>query len=412
MNLLQYNDYILEKKIFQLILESKIIYSNKFINILTKMKSNRLSNELLNLISKDVPVNQNYIDVTDKKDFVSFTPDRKVQELTKDKPKTWKVIESGRYLTRNDKNDRIFQALGYDKEKWGCWAPENGKIGLILSETVSRVSGNIYVMFQEFDVPEPKIGVVNKAALEESDSEEISKIWSTARNPIAIGRLARAILVAAKIQFTDKEIEEFTNLYKATYDFMQDILKQFDIVKGNKIAYWYEQEKYVRGGGTLNNSCMANVDSDYFNIYTENTQVSLVILYSDDGNISGERYVSDKIKGRAILWDAKINGNAVKFMDRIYTTQDSDVDLFKQYAEKNGWWYKTRQSMEPEDSITDGKQIISSPKITVVLDSVDFEQYPYLDTMCYLDQNDECLRNIESGERMLRDTGGGWDSVD
>ena len=409
MNLLQYNDWILEKQIFQLILESKIIYSKKFINMLSKMKSNRLASELLNLLSKDVPVTQNYIDVTDRKDFVSFTPDRKVQELTKDKPQTWKVVESGRYLTKSDKNNRIFEALGYDKEKFGCWAPDSGTIGLILSETVSRVSGNVYVMFQEFDVQEPRVGVVNKTALEESDSDEIQKIWTTARNPIAIGRLVRAILVASKITFTDKEIEDFTNLYKATYDFMQDVLKQFDVVKGGKIAYWYDSNHYVKGGGTLNNSCMAEVDESYFDIYVQNPQVSLVILYSDDGTISGEKYTSTKIKGRAILWDANINGKDVKFMDRIYTVQDSDVDLFKQFAEKNEWWYKTKQSMEQSDPVTNGKETISGPNIKVSLDDWDFEYYPYLDTMSYLDVEDSILSNRNIGERMLRDTGGGWD---
>ena len=66
----------------------------------------------------------------------------------------------------------------------------------------------------------------------------------------------------------------------------------------------------------------------------------MVILYSDDGEIKNGKYISSRIKGRAILWDAKINNENVKFMDRIYTTKDNDVELFKQYAEKNGYWYK------------------------------------------------------------------------
>ncbi len=410
MSILRYNDYLSEKVVYEMILESKIIYSKKFINLLSKMKSNKLASTLLSLYSKEIDgLSQNYIDITDEKDSVSFTPDRKAQELMKDKPETWEVTNSGRYLTSSDRNNKIFESLGYDKEKYGCWAPDNGTIGIILSEVVSRVSSNIYVMFQEFVNDNPRIGVINKAAIEPSDSED-PKIWTTSRNPIKIGRLVRAILRSANVTFTDRDIEEFTNQYKATYDFTKDALKQFDVVTGSKIAYWYNEDYYEDGGGSLNNSCMASVDSDYFDIYTENSQVSLVILYDDNGSIEGEKYTSNKIKGRAILWDATINGNPGKFMDRIYTTHDSDVDVFKQFAEKNGWFYKRSQSMEPSERITDGSSSISAT-IQVKLDEWDFSYYPYCDTMCYLNDNDGFLYNYEKGEgRSLRDTGGEYDT--
>jgi hypothetical protein len=413
MSLVKYSEFINESKIYELLLESKVVYSKKLVNLLTKMKSNKLASELLNLYSTDVDgLVQNYIDITDEKDSVSFTPDRKVQELIKDKPETWEVIETGRYLTNSNRNDKIFERLGYDKEKYGCWSPDRGAIGTILSETVSQQSGNIYVMFQEYGVSTPRVGVINKTAVQESEDVENMKVWSTSRNPIKIGRLIRAILTKAKVTFTDKDIEDFTNTYKATYDFMKDVLKQFDVIQGNKIAYWYEKDNYVSGGGTLNNSCMADVDTeDYFDIYCYNPQVSLVILYSDDGKIEGEKYTSNKIKGRAILWDANINGKEGKFMDRVYTRFDSDVDLFKQFAEKNGWWYKKSQSMEPSESITNGSESASNPNIIVKLKDGTWDYYPYCDTMCYLDTGDDTLTNREVGDRMLRDTGGGFDDM-
>ena len=410
MSILKYEDYISEKAVYELLLESKVVYSKKFINLLNKMKANKLATQLLNLYSKDVDgVTQNYIDITDLKDAVSFTPDRKVQELTKDKPDTWKITNSGRYLTTSDRNDKLFEALGYDKAKYGCWNPDTGAVGLILSETVSRTSGKIYVMFKEYEGE--RIGVVNKEAMEPTEAED-QRIWSTSRNNIKIGRLVRAILTASKIPFTDSEIEQFTNQYKATYDFAKDALKQFDIVQGDKIAYWYDEENYVSGGGSLNNSCMASVGSDYFDIYTQNPQVSLVILYGDGGSIESEKYTDDRIKGRAILWDAKLDGQPVKFMDRIYTTQDADVELFKQFAEKNGWWFKKRQSMEPNEDFTDGN---SSKKgtIEVKLDDADFSEYPYCDTICYIDSDTGMASNKywDDSNRMLRDTGGSYEYV-
>ena len=412
MSILKYGDYISEKAVYELLLESKVVYSKKFINLLNKMKANKLATQLLNLYSKDVDgVTQNYIDITDLKDAVSFTPDRKVQELTKDKPETWVITSSGRYLTTSDRNDKLFEALGYDKAKYGCWNPDTGAVGLILAETVSRTSGKIYVMFKEYEGE--RIGVVNKEAMEPTESED-QRIWSTSRNNIKIGRLVRAILTASKIPFTDSEIEQFTNQYKATYDFAKDALKQFDIVQGDKIAYWYDEENYVDGGGSLNNSCMASVGSDYFDIYTENPQVSLVILYGDGGSIESEKYTDDRIKGRAILWDAKLDGQPVKFMDRIYTSQDADVELFKQFAEKNGWWFKKRQSMEPNEDFTDGNSS-KKGKIKVNLDDTDFEYYPYCDTVCYIDTNTGIASNKwwSDSNKILRDTGGSYeDSYD
>lgn len=405
MGILKYEDYISEKAVYDLLLESKVIYSKKFINLLNRMKSNKLATQLLNLYSKDVDgVTQNYIDLTDQKDAVSFTPDRKVQELTKDKPETWVITESGKYLTTSDRNNKIFEELGYDKQKYDCWAPDTGSIGLILSETISRTSGKIYVMFKENDGE--RIGVINKAAMEPTESED-QRIWNTSRNNIKIGRLVRAILAAAKLPATDPEIEQFTNLYKATYDFAKDALKQFNIVKGSEIAFWYDEDKYVEGGGSLNNSCMASVSSDYFDIYTQNPQVSMVILYGDGGTITDDKYTDRYIKGRAILWDCKIDDQPAKFMDRIYTTQDADVELFKQYAEKEGFWYKKRQSMDPNEEITNGN---GSRKATieVKLDDADFEYYPYCDTICYIDSDTGTACNVywDDSDKMLRDTSG------
>ena len=413
MSILKYVDYISEKVVYDLLLESKVVYSKKFVNLLTRMKSNKLASQLLNLYTKDIDgVVQNYIDVTDQKDAVSFTPDRKAKELNSGKPETWKVTNSGRYLTSSDKNNKIFEALGYDKVKYGCWDPSSETIGTILAETVSNVSGKIYVMFQEYKETDPRIGVINKEALEPSDAEDV-KIWTTSRNNIKIGRLVRALLTVAKLPFVDKDIEDFTNQYKATYDFAADVLKQFDIVKGKTIAYWYSEDNYVDGGGSLNNSCMADVDEDYFDIYTQNPQVSLVILYGDDGVIEDSKYKSDLIKGRAILWECEIDGVKSTFMDRIYTANDSDTDLFKQFAEKNGWWYKNSQSMEPNEYFTDGSSK-KTARIVVRLDNVEFEYYPYCDTMCYLFEDRDIASNKfyfydnedEEADRLLRDTSG------
>jgi len=98
-------------------------------------------------------------------------------------------------------------------------------------------------------------------------------------------------------------------------------------------------------------------------------------------------------------------------MDRIYTTYDSDVDLFKQFAQKNGWFYKDSQSMSPRENITNGT-LISRPEIIVKVDNSDCEYYPYVDTMCFCYTGSNELRNTQDDEdgsmRVLRSTEGEW----
>lgn len=394
----QYSDYLLESKTIELLLESKIIYSKDFINILNKMKSNKLANVLLDLYYKDIDgIAQNYISTTDQKDVVSFTPDRRIQDLIKDTPQTWEVTESNKHLTHSSVNDKIFERLGYDKTDRVVWSPPAGTIGIILSETISKASGKAYALFQELTNNEtPRQCVINKISLVLPSNDQDNRIWNLSRNNIKVGRFARALLTKADIDFSDKDIEEFTNIYKATYDFSKDKLKQFDIVKGSDIAHWYDGDLYVYGGGGLNNSCMASVNSDYFDIYVYNENVSMVILYSDDGTIEDGKYRSNKIKGRAILWDAELDGSEIKFLDRIYTTHDSDIELFQQFADSNRFIHR-----EP------------ARKMIVKLERWEFDYYPYMDTMCYLSESDSTLTNMYSDDldREFRSTGGDWDSI-
>ena len=412
--MLKYGEFINEKVLYDLLLESKVVYSSKFINVLHKMKDNKLAKKLLDIYSKDFDVVQNYIDISDEKDSVMFSPDRRIKDMMKDRPETWKVIDSERYLTHSDKNDAIFERLGYDKTKQESWSPQTGTVGKILAETVSKASGKIYVLFVGLD-DDKRFSVINKEALALTEDSDDPRVWTTSRNKIKIGRLVRAILGVANVKFVDKDIEDFVNQYKATYDFINDALSRFDLVDGNKISYWYNKENYEKDDGTLGNSCRADVDSYYFDIYTKNpNQVKLAILYDDNGTKPNEgRYTSDKIKGRALVWSAKADGVSINFMDRIYTINDSDVELFKQYAEKNGIWYKVRQDSNNECTITNGTEK-KTPTIIVNLNDGDFDHYPYLDTLCYVNSETGELSNDRDGieaDRQLHDTSGGYDEV-
>lgn len=409
MKVSKYSQFITESKFEELILESKVVFSRRFINLLNRMRSNKIAADLLGIYSKDYTVQHNYIDITDNKEELVFTADRKVQELIKDKPQVYKV-GTRRQLTHNPSNDTIFDKLGYDRYQ-EYWTPNDGQRGLVKAEVVSPSSGKVFVLFEELEPGgDTRYAVLNKDSLSLADTDD-SIVWSTARNPIRVGRIVRPLLRSAGIAVIDKEVEEFTNMWKATFDFASDILKQFQVVTGEKISYWYDSQRYQSGGGTLNNSCMSEVRDRYFEIYTSNPQVSMVILYDDNGQIQGDNYSSDKIKGRAILWKAKIYGAEAQFMDRIYTSNDSDVELFKQYAQKMGWYYKDSQSMTPREKITNGI-LVNRPEIIVKLSYTLFDYYPYCDTMCFCYTGSMELRNTEDDSdgsmRVLRSTDGDY----
>lgn len=412
---LKYNDYLNENKLFQLLLESKIIYSDKFIKVLNTIRSNKIAKEILNLNSEDRNVQYNYIDSTNLNDTVSFTPDRRIQDILKEKSDLYKVVNNGRYLTHGHRNDTIFRELGYEKpDTDDPYAPEVGTLGIIIGKPfTSPVTGNQFVIFQCTDPNNPDDGkktVLNKVAIIEN-SDISRKIWLTSRNNIKIGRLVRSILTSSKILFTDKEIEDFVNQYKSAIDIANDAFIKFKVVKGDDIAYWYNSVNYIKGGGTLNNSCMANSPSEYFDIYCKNDdRVSLVILFSDDGEIIDGKYISNKIRGRALLW--RLDNDKI-FMDRIYTVNDSDTELFKQYAEMNGWWYKMRQDSDSDFTMSNGAAS-EGEYYTITLESYDLDTYPYLDSFPFLNTEDGYLTNNSDDDnidRCLSSTDGEWNSL-
>jgi hypothetical protein len=386
---------------------SEIKYSSRFKNLLNLI-DHRVAKALLDLENKNFDVTQNYIDITDTKDSISFTPERKVQEIISKLPQLWLTTEETRHLTHGSANTNMFNDLGYTKPNCDPWSPGTGTTVVILGEAKSRISDKVYCIIQEFE--DARQTVVNKATLETTTN--YNKIWTTNRNNIRVGRFTRNLLTSAKINFTTKEIEEFTNQFKAAFDFNADASNKFDVVSGDDIAKWYHFEKYTQGGGSMNNSCMANVKKEFFDIYTKNPQVKLVILYDDNGKLENAKYTSDKIKGRAIVWNGAtclgVEGK-IDFMDRIYTVQDSDTDLFKRYAESKGFWYKKGQNMDFECSITNGV-IEQKAMITVELDETNFAFYPYTDTMSFTNLDDNTISNLpDDYHRKLRSTTGGYE---
>ncbi len=388
-------EFILESIVF----ESRLEFSDKFKKVLSMIPGdNEVKNYLLGMKGADLTLNQNYIDVSDNKEEVTFIQDRRAQQLIRDNPPVWRTNSSlpgSKFLTFNKnnegeyKNKKIFDALGFEPIEpisENHPVPGPNVVGKILSEHISSLTGKTYVLFAWNDSGTDKFICLNKDAIDQySDTEE--RLYKTNRNPIRIGRLVSSIMSAAKQPVTPKQVEDFSNAYKSAWDMMNDAFLKFDVVSGYDIANWYYEGTYDTDNSTLGGSCMRYEECEnYFGIYTENSDVvKLVILYADrGGRIKDGKYKSDVIKGRALLW--KTNQGDM-FMDRIYTNNDSDVELFKQFAEKNGWWCKKVQNSSNMFTAQKGNAF-KDPSYSVDLKWADHEYYPYVDTLSYLQLNE------------------------
>ena len=88
------------------------------------------------------------------------------------------------------------------------------------------------------------------------------------RNEIGVGRIIRKLVDALNIKVSNKDIEDFVNIFKATA-----INKNyhFELVNGKEIAEYYHNDKLLfSDSGSLGGSCMVNMPKSVFKIYSEN----------------------------------------------------------------------------------------------------------------------------------------------
>ncbi len=178
-------------------------------------------------------------------------------------------------------------------------------------------------------------------------------------NLAKIGRLVRQLLTSNDVKVTDQEIEGFVNDYKNEWDKKLNPKKSnLQYVSGEDIRKWYLEDRYVRGGGQLNNSCMRYSRCQaYLDIYVNNPDVcQMVILLNDEGDLLARGLFWTLIDGRYLL-------------DRIYSRFDSDVQKIKDFVRET----------HPNDEVEDYD--ILNTRCTAKLKIYHFTYYPYMDTM-------------------------------
>jgi hypothetical protein len=94
---------------------------------------------------------------------------------------------------------------------------------------------------------------------------------------------------------------------------------------------------------------------------------------------------SGGLLGRAILWDL----DSIKLMDRIYTTNDEDLQFhFKKWGQKTDF-YKSEQNWSNTLYFEQVGQKKRELRIDIKLSNIRFDNYPYMDTFKFLDRERE-----------------------
>lgn len=388
---------------YQLILESDVIYSDRMKLALSKIDS-PISKFILDIENEDLPVKSNFFDIPmDVNDKISFIPDRKAQEILQDSTEYVRFVGSNERLKHKDSNKFIFDKLGYFYEEGTeSFMPSSTNVGKVISKVTSETSGNTYtyVIFKDENSKDViGQGVYNNNKLRYIDNRQ-KLVWSKNRQDIKIGKGIKALLDISDYKFTAQELEQFVNQFKATIDKLNDKFSYFELVDGDEIGHWYNRENYYEPKGTLGSSCMASSPKRYFSIYMENPDVCKLLILKSKGD-------STKIIGRALLWTLI---NDEKYIDRIYTSNDSDIQLFKDYAKDNGWYVKYYNNSSSDSYVIDPKTGERNTLETKVkIKKGEYDGYPYLDTFKYWHPDIGILSTERSGDDYtLESTGGDY----
>jgi hypothetical protein len=244
----------------------------------------------------------------------------------------------------------------------------------------------------------------------DAKAKTLGEPWKQSRNEIRVGKIVRSLVKLSGESFTEKQIEDFVNKFKAVMD-SKGSFDRFEIVSGEEILKYYNINNYEDfDEGQLGQSCLNNKPHEIFDMYVMNPNVvKLVILKAPE---------SDKIIGRALLWQT----NEGLFMDRIYTSKDSDVALFKMYAGSIDSWskelqtssYKYRSDFHYFFQIEKNGEMKKGDLI-VQLDNYGFNKYPYLDTFCYYNRDTGQLCNDKDdidADILVCNTDGGYKDSD
>lgn len=212
--------------------------------------------------------------------------------------------------------------------------------------------------------------------------------WSLAgRQEIKLKSLL-TILFNKKIaeKFTDSDYEISTNIIKGFDQPLKIVNADIDEIYSLSLSGWSQT------------SCMEG-DLSYLDMYRQNPEVFQGIFFKTANNI---------IVGRALL----VTTDTFTYVDRIYYKNSEHLKLCQNAAKDAGYYFKTHNTYCNPTQFTTYEGIEETIYISVQLNNIFYDNYPYMDTLHYF--QDGILQNYafeDIGEYYkLQDTGGGYET--
>ena len=254
----KYYEFLLEKQIYNLILEGKMIFGTDFIEILDTLSTNQDDMSVANLAAiirdytnKDVNVEANCIDVSDKPGMITFVPDDKVKE----EELTYRVLPIANVLNYDPSSPHVlFKELD---------VPGEGLVGgdirglladswKVIKNPVSQNWSHLNFYYLQ-DVNEPgRYALVYTSTITGSSNIkspiEPNGSISTRKSDVRLGRFLNKFIAAVSKDFsspmniTASTIEKFVNLYEAEGIIRENAFDNFNVIEGEDIRKWYHQK--------------------------------------------------------------------------------------------------------------------------------------------------------------------------
>lgn len=250
---------------------------------------------------------------------------------------------------------------------------------LLKGDVNSEILADDYINYISIDKNEPgRLSFLNRERYDLLRKKGDEDVWtSSMRYSSKPGALVNKIFKS----ISNKEVENFAALIKAA---LASSTFKFKIVEGENIRKWYLYDSYSSlDRGSLGASCLRHPHSQpLLDFYVANNDNIKLLLMVDN---------EDRLLGRALLWYFK-DSVANRIMDRIYTNNSDDEFHFKQWADQNGFIYKSKQNWNTP-YIFESKGEVKKIKMSVTLPKMGFKYMPYLDTFKWLDVKTNVFTN-------------------
>ena len=281
----------------------------------------------------------------------------------------------------------------------------NHQIAFSLTESI-RYRNNFPVSYLDFGSTNDTVSFITRNKYDDiqrnNPNDWQAKVWNEKRGDMKIGKIIRMFYEGhfpvshpkgQQRPKPDVDIESFVNKFKAERD--KDVnYDRFEVVSGKDFHKWYSHESYsrfVHEETTLGRSCLRYTESSKFlNMYSKNPETFKMLILKDDAN---------KLRGRANIWNLDKPEGRI-YMDRIYSVNDFDVELFKSYAKERGWLYKEAQTYGWQNNIVDSKtdERFKWDELTLLASIKNapggkYKYYPYFDTLCVFNPVEKTLTN-------------------